>query len=183
MLTVTIPSSECWDPLKEEFIQVKETTLQMEHSLLSVAKWESKWHKAFLGMDQKTDEELRDYFRCMTLTQNVDPTIFRVIDASTAKQIEQYIEDPMTGTTFNDRLKEGQSRGPKEIVTAELIYYWMITYQIPFECQKWHLNRLMTLIRVCSIKNAPDKKMSKSQIYSRNGALNAARRSKLHSKG
>ena len=183
MLSITIPSSECWDPYKEEFIQIKETTLQMEHSLLSVAKWESKWHKAFLGIEQKTDEELRDYFRCMTLTQNVDPALFRVIDVNTAKQIEQYIEDPMTGTTFNDHLKEGQSRRPKEIVTAELIYYWMITYQIPFECQRWHFNRLMMLIRVCDERNKPKKKMRKGDIARRNRSLNAARRARMGTKG
>lgn len=184
MLTITIPSSDdLWDPVNEEFISIKSQTIQFEHSLISLSKWESKWHKPFLSAKEKTNEELLDYIRCMTLTQNVDPNVYRALPRETLERINGYIDDPMTATTFSDRRKEGSSSAKNEVVTAELIYYWMITYQIPFECQKWHLNRLLTLIRVCSIKNAPEKKVSKSQIYSQNRALNAARRKSMNSKG
>lgn len=181
MLTITIPESEGWDAEKEEFITAcPAQTLTMEHSLLSVSKWESKWKKPFISKEPKSDEELIDYVRCMTLTKNVDPDVYKRLPVSAISQINDYIGDPMTATWFSKEENEQHSR---EVITSELIYYWMIASNIPFECQKWHLNRLMTLIRVCAKKNAPPKKMSKGEIMRRNSALNAARRKKLHTKG
>ena len=179
MLQITIPASESWDESKQEFINTKEQTLQLEHSLVSLSKWESKWCKSFFSKKEKTHEETLDYIKCMTLTQNVNPAVYANITNENVKQINDYIEAPMTATYFN----EEKGKVNNEVVTAELIYYWMIALNIPFECQKWHLNRLLTLIRVCNVKNQPPKKMSKSSIMSRNAALNAARRQKLNSKG
>ena len=180
MLKIHIPAQEEWDPISETFLSVKEQTLTLEHSLVSISKWESKWHKAFLGKTAKTEEEVRDYIRCMTLTQNVNPEVYYCIPAKAFEEINAYIEDPATATYFAEDQKKTQSR---EIITSELIYYWMIALNIPFECQKWHLNRLLALIRVCSIKNQPNKKMSKGEIMSRNRALNEARRKAHHSRG
>lgn len=180
MLQITIPSVELWDEKKEEFIEIKEQTLQLEHSLVSISKWESKWHKPFLGKEEKTSEEILDYVKCMTLTQNVKPDIYRYLTPDNISQINKYIEDPMTATTFSNN---GTTSVNREIVTSEIIYYWMISLQIPPEYQKWHLNRLLTLIRVCNIKNAPPKKMSKRELMSRNSALNAARRQQLNTRG
>lgn len=180
MLTIHIPESEGFDENTNEFINVKACTLTLEHSLVSIAKWESKWKKPFITDKQKTEEEFRDYIRCMTLTTQVDPIVYSFLTPENMKQIMDYIEDPMTATWFSDKDKKKKS---KEVLTAEVIYYMMITQQIPMECQKWHINRLMTLIRVCSEKNAPKKKMSKSDIYARNKALNAQRRAKYNSKG
>ena len=179
MLQITIPAVELWDEKKEEFIHIKEHTLQLEHSLVSLSKWEAKWHKPFLT-SVKTREETLDYVKCMTITQNVSPDIYNYLTAENINKINEYIEDPMTATSFSNGNNNKPSR---EIVTSELIYYWMIAFSIPFECQKWHLNRLLTLVRVCSIKNAPAKKMSKREIMSRNAALNAARRQKLGTSG
>ena len=179
MLQITIPAVELWDEKKEEFIHIKEHTLQLEHSLVSLSKWEAKWHKPFLT-SVKTREETLDYVKCMTITQNVNPDIYNYLTAENINKINEYIEDPMTATSFSNGNNNKPSR---EIVTSELIYYWMIAFNIPFECQKWHLNRLLTLVRVCSIKNAPAKKMSKREIMSRNAALNAARRQKLGTSG
>ena len=180
MLEITIPATELWDEINEEFIATKEQTLRLEHSLVSLSKWESKWCKPFLSKTNKTDEEMIDYVRCMTLTQNVPDEVYRCLTDDNIRKIYEYIDAPMTATWFNDDKTKVTSR---EQTTSELIYYWMIALNIPFECQKWHLNRLLTLIRVCNIKNQPPKKMSKRDIMSRNAALNAARRNKLHTKG
>ena len=180
MLQITIPGIELWDESREIFTQTKEQTLQLEHSLVSLSKWESKWGKAFLSKQEKTYEETIDYIKCMTITQNVDPNIYNCLSKSIIDKITEYIEAPMTATYFSKEQSSGNSR---EQVTSELIYYWMIALNIPFECQKWHLNRLLTLIRVCNIKNQPPKKMSKRAIMSRNAAINAARRKQLNTKG
>lgn len=180
MLEITIPSQKLWDEYNERFVNFEETTIRLEHSLVSLAKWESKWCKPFLTDKPKTMEETIDYIKCMTITQNVNPMVYNFIDNASVEKINKYIEAPMTATTFSNERKGGRN---KEQITAELIYYWMIALNIPFECQKWHLNRLLTLVKVCSIKNQPPKKMSKSDIMSRNAALNAARRKQYNSKG
>lgn len=179
MLEIVIPSTELWNEEKQEFVSIKGATLKLEHSLVSLSKWESKWCKPFLSKDDKTREETLDYIKCMTLTQNVDANIYNYITDDNINKIVTYINAPMTATTFREENKGGS----REIVTAELIYYWMIALNIPFECQKWHLNKLLTLIRVCNVKNQPPKKMSKREIMSRNASLNAARRKQLNSKG
>ena len=179
MLKISIPASEQYDSINNLFCYTKEQTLVLEHSLVSISKWESKWHKPFLGKEQKTYEEIVDYIKCMTLTQNVDPLIYNNITEKIIAEVYNYIDEPMTATTFS---KEKVSPN-REIITAEIIYYWMISLQIPFECQKWHLNRLLTLIKVCSIKNTPSKKMSKRDLMNRNRSLNASRRRALNSKG
>lgn len=180
MLQITIPSLELWDELKQEFITTKEQVLQLEHSLVSISKWEAKWCKTFLSRKEKTYEETIDYVKCMTITQNVNPDVYAYLTEDNIKQINDYISAPMTATWFSDEKTGAPNR---EQVTSELIYYWMIALNIPFECQKWHLNRLLTLIRVCNIKNKPSKKMSRGEIMSRNAALNAARRKQFNSRG
>ena len=179
MLEITIPDREFFDENTSSFITIKGATLRLEHSLVSLSKWESKWNKPFLTKDEKTYDEIIDYIKCMTTTQNVNPEVYTIIDDKSVEAINSYIEAPMTATTFSDQ----KGKGNKEIVTAELIYYWMIALNIPFECQKWHLNRLLTLVKVCSIKNQPPKKMSKKDLMNRNTALNNARRQKLNTKG
>ena len=180
MLRITIPPIEIWDNANERFINFKGQTLQLEHSLVSLSKWESKWCKSFFDKEDKTDEQIIDYIKCMTLDRNVDPNAYRCLSDKNVMTIRDYIEAPMTATTFSDN-KKGMSR---DVITSELIYYWMIALNIPFDpCQKWHLNRLITLIRVCEIKNQPAKKMSKQEIIARNAALNAERRQKFNTKG
>ena len=179
MLKITIPATEMFDDRTQEFIPCSEQKLQLEHSLVSISKWESKWHKPFLSREEKTYSETIDYIKCMTITQNVDPAIYSRLTNANVEAINKYIDDPMTATTFSNK-QQGQG---KEIVTSELIYYWMIALNIPMECQRWHLNRLLTLIRVCEVKQTPPKKMSKKELASRNASLNAARRSKLGSRG
>ena len=182
MLRITIPgSSELWDEEKQEFLPpTKDVTIQLEHSLVSVSRWESKWNKAFLKKEEKSTEEAIDYVRCMTVTQGISPEVYHRLSPENLTQINDYIGAPMTATYFRDDKIMGQSR---ETVTSELIYYWMIALNIPFECQKWHLNRLFALIKVCSIKNNPPKKMSKAEIARQQAKLNAARRKKYNSKG
>ena len=181
MLTITVPiSPEGWDEIKQEFVEPKTQTLQLEHSLISLSKWESKWCKPFFSKEQKTGEQVVDYIKFMTITKNVDDEIYDKLSNKNIEEINKYIEAPMTATTFS---KEQTGKFSKEIITSELIYYWMIALNIPFECQKWHINRLLTLIRVCNVKNQPGKKMSKSEILSRNAALNAARRQQLNTRG
>ncbi len=177
---ITIPSQEIFIP-PDRFINTKETTIKIEHSLVAIAKWEAKWHVAFLDDKvEKTNEMMIDYIRCMTISQNVDPNIYYYIPEEVMKEINDYIDDPMTATWFND---EGQKGRNREVITSEIVYYWMIAQNIPPEYDKWHFNRLMTLIRVCGEKNKDPKKMSKRDILSRNKALNAARRKASGSKG
>lgn len=179
MLTIVVPEREYFDDNKNEFVHTKEVTLQLEHSLVSLSKWEAKWNKPFLSSNDKTDEEILDYIRCMTVTQNVDKSVYYRLSKENIEKINNYINLPMTATTFSDK---NTSRN-KETITAEIVYYWMIALNIPFECQKWHLNRLLTLVKVCSIKNTPPKKMSRNEIFNRNRALNASRRKALGTKG
>lgn len=180
MLEIVIQSSELFDERTNEFIKTKEQKIQLEHSLVSISKWESKWHKAFLSKTPKTKEETLDYVRCMTLTQNVDKNVYLNISDYNLRLISEYIENPMTAVHFADEESEGKS---KKSITSEVIYSWMIALNIPFECQKWHLNRLLTLIRVCNVKNNPKKKMNKRDIMNRNAKLNAARRKEHNTKG
>lgn len=180
MLTIHVPASELWDEQKQEFISIKSQELRLEHSLVSLAKWEAKWQKPFLDKKGMEPEEMLDYIRCMTLTQNVSPLVYTHLSAENIKQIKDYIDSPQTATTFHNLNQRG---GNGETITSELIYYWMVSLQIPFECEKWHLNRLLTLIKVCGVKNEPAKKMNQKAIRSQNASLNAARRKRLRSKG
>ena len=178
MLEILVPGKEYFDEDKNEFVYSKPTKLSLEHSLISLSKWESKWKKPFLSSD-KTTEETIDYVRCMTLTQNVQPEVYMSLSSDNIQAVVDYIEDPMTATKIN---RNGKSlRG--ETITAELIYCWMVILNIPFECQKWHLNKLMTLVEICSIKNQPQKKMSRNEILRQNRELNAARRAKYKTRG
>jgi hypothetical protein len=180
MLRVTIPAMEVYDENRNEFVVLKEQKLVLEHSLVSLSKWEAKTHKPFLTNEDKTIPEMIEYVKCMTLTQNVDPSVYNRLTNANLKEIGDYIQDPMTATWFSNKKTASHSR---EVVTSELIYYWMVALQIPFECQKWHLNRLFTLIRVCNEKNQKPKKMSKREMASQRTSLNAARRKAMHSKG
>ena len=181
MLQLLIPGLEMYDEAKEEFITIRDQRIQLEHSLVSITKWESKWGKPFLAKEAKTPEETLDYIRCMTITQNVSEDTYRILTPENIEEINQYIEEPMTATIISETKKK--STGRAEVITSEIIYYWMISLTIPFECQKWHLNRLLTLINVCNIKNQPETKMSKQEIMNRNRALNKERQDKLNTKG
>ena len=189
MLQITIPAveaTELWDEANEIFIPVpamKEQTLQLEHSLISLSKWESKWCKPFISnkKDDKTVDENIDYIRCMTLNKNVDPRVYMHLSESDIEKINNYIYAPMTATVIREKKQRSGING--DPITSELIYYWMIALNIPVEFEKWHLNRLITLIRVCNIKNTPPKKRSTQEILRDNAAINAARRKKLNTKG
>lgn len=180
MLQITIPAGEMYDERDQTFISIKGQILQLEHSLISLSKWESKWCKSFLSNPDKNLEETIDYIRCMTLNNNVDPNVYLFLTNENIKEINDYIAAPMTATYFSE---DKTGRKNNEIITSELIYYWMIAQNIPVDFQKWHLNRLLTLIRVCNIKNSPPKKHSKRELMSRNAALNAARRKQFNTKG
>lgn len=180
MLHITTKETELFNQETNQFTYIKPMKLVMEHSLVAISKWESKWHKPFLDYNKKTTEEILDYIRCMTITQNVPEEIFRYLSDENVSAIKDYINDPMTATRINE-IKQGPSN--KEILTSELIYFLMVSYGIPFECQKWNINRLITLIKVCQIKNGDSKKMSKHDIQNQNKMLNAQRRARLKSKG
>lgn len=177
MLYITVESDEIFDEVKNEFVNLKQTRLQLEHSLVSVAKWEAIWHKPFLeNVEKLTPEEYLSYVKCMTMTQNVDPETFNHLSVQNLKDIQDYINDPMTATTISNRDPNQPMR--HQVVTAELVYYWMITQNIPVEFQKWHFNRLMMLIQVCAIKNAPPKKMSKADSMAAYKAAKAKARAR-----
>lgn len=179
MLRLIVPPNEKYNEFIGKFVEFHGATIQLEHSLVSISKWEQKWHKPFLTNEKKTIPETVDYIRCMTLTQNVPPEVYDNLTDANIEAVNAYIEDPMTATWFSREEKGGN----REIITNEIIYYWMITLNIPVEFQKWHLNHLLTLIQVCNLKNAPQKKMSREELAARNRKLNAERRAALNSKG
>lgn len=182
MLEITVPAGELWDEKLEMFIVNDQSVkLQLEHSLVSISKWEQKWHKPYLVDGEKTIEETRDYIKCMTLTKNVDPNAYLFLSQENIREIQAYIDDPMTATWFHDKDGKGKING--EQITSELIYYWMTVFCIPSEYQKWHLNRLITLIKICDIKSRPAKKVSMGETIRDYAALNAARKKKLGTKG
>lgn len=180
MLHIVVPSVERWNRKTREFSVSKEQELVLEHSLVSVAKWEARWHKSFFTKDEMSAEEIVDYIRCMTITQNVDPQVYENLTEENIAAVDEYIRDSMTATKISGK---GGKKKSGERVTSELIYYWMFSLGIPLECHKWHLNRLLTLIKVFDAKNSPSKKMSEQEILSQNAALNEERRKRLHSKG
>lgn len=183
MLTIIIPATRFWDSKNEVFINHKQHVLNLEHSLVSISKWEAKWHIPFLSENEKNKEHTIDYIKCMTLTQNVDDAIYESLTKENFVDISAYIENKMTATWFSERKGTGPT-GKKEVVTSELIYYWMVGLEIPFECQKWHLNRLLTLIKVCNAKaKSANNKQSKKDILSNNAELNAARRKQYGTSG
>lgn len=182
MLQIKIPEREYYDEFSDTFGKIKTTTLNLEHSLISISKWESKWHIPFFESD-KTSEQTMDYVKCMVLNRELDDKsvslILNFLTGEDIKAINDYINDPMTATT----IKEDRRRTNPQRITSELIYCWMVQYQIPFECEKWHINRLIMLIRVISEENKPKKKMSRAEIMAENKARNAARKAKLQAKG
>ena len=185
MLKLEVKGGELFDPVTDSFIITKGGVLTLEHSLVSLSKWESKWQIPFLATPNLTMEQTIDYIRCMTITQNVDPNLYHSITNSDIAKVKEYISNPMTATKINER--NSPRKRDNKIVTSELIYYWMTALNIPFECQKWHLNRLLTLIRIASIEQDPDKqknnKMPMREAMSQQHALNAMRRAKHRSKG
>ena len=181
-LRIKVKDSEFYDERKNEFFVVKGHELILEHSLISISKWESKWKKPFISTEKKTNAEMQDYIRCMTISKIPDDNIYKMLSSEDYKAIAEYMDDAMTATTFHENEKN-VPRSSRQIITSELIYYWMIDYGIPFECQKWHLNRLLTLIRICGIKAGKPEKMGKNAIYEQNRALNELRKAELKTKG
>ena len=178
-LELVIPENEYYNSDTREFIFIPEQRLRLKHSLVSVSKWEAKWKIPFLSKQPKTREQSLDYIKLMTITQNVNPLVYDFLPDNIMGRIQEYIDDPMTATV----IKTQQKPGGQKVITSEVIYSWMVSYNISKEYEKWHLNRLLTLIEILNIENSPKKKMNKNSVYQRNQALNEARRAKTHSKG
>lgn len=180
MLEIVVSSGEFWNDEAQEFYSIKPCVLQLEHSLLSIARWESKWEKPFFSKEERSHLENISYIQCMCLKPVRDPRVFDLLSEENFAAIEKYLTDSHSATTIRDRGRAPGGRG--SFVTSELIYYWMITYSIPFECEKWNISRLLKLIDICRIKNDP-KKMSKRETAKSYAELNRTRRAKAHSKG
>lgn len=186
MLEIVVKANEVWDEEKQEFHTLqRDVTMKLEHSLLSISKWESKYHRGFLKDGPKTVEEQLDYIRDMCTNPGFSDEVWYLISPENLEEINRYISDPMTATVINS-VDDKHSRRwgtQNSTLTTEVIYYLMIQYGIPFECQKWHINRLLMLLRVCEIKESPGRKMSPREIMMQNRALNEARKAKYHTRG
>lgn len=180
MLTIHIPSVDLFNEKTQQFEQSEPWTLELEHSLVSLSKWESMYEKPFLGIGKKTDSEVLGYIRAMTITPDVPVEVYSRLTNENLTQIDNYINRKMTATRFNE--DPSRVRG-REIITAELIYYWMLSLNIPFECEHWHLNKLFALIQICNNKNSPKKKMSRRELAARQHALNEQRKAQLNTRG
>jgi len=183
MLEITIPDVEIFISATNEFLTIKGGKVSLEHSLLSISKWEAKHHKYFLNNKTLTQSEILDYIRCMVVKSTVDNRVFYYLDNRTLSAINDYMNDPMTATWFGSQ-NEGQPgntvRG--KIVTSELLYYYMISFNIPMNCEKWHVNRLLTLIQVCQAEQNPVK-LSGKALANRNTKLNEERLKRYHTHG
>jgi hypothetical protein len=179
VLRLTITTAEAFNEATNEFVASASVVLLLEHSLVSVSKWESKWEIPFLDNKEKTDEQVLDYVRMMYSGETFPEHAVQHMKDKHFSAINEYINAKMTATFVH----EDKSSGGHEIITSELIYYWMIALTIPFECQNWHLARLLTLVKVCNIKNGKPKKMSRRELAQRNRDLNAQRRSEMGTKG
>lgn len=179
MLRIIIEGDETYDEEQNLFESVDDVVIELEHSLFSVSKWESIYQKPFLSSDEKSSEEILGYIKTMVITPDLD---FDALNFSSKNitQIQEYINSAQSATTFGIM---PERRSPGEIITSELIYYWMVAFNIPFECQHWHLNRLFALIRICNIKNSPQRKMSRGEISRKYRELNAQRKEQLHTTG
>lgn len=180
MLKIVIEGEEFYNEEEKTFETINDVHLELEHSLVSVSKWESIYEKPFLTPGVKSSEEIFDYIKAMVLTPNVDLDVLYTCSQKNLDKIQEYIDSNQSATTFGSM---PERRGPGEIITSELIYYWIVSFNIPFECQYWHLNRLFSLIRICNIKNSKPKRMSRNEIAQRNRELNAQRREKLGTSG
>src|SRR3982750_1983501 len=180
MLSITIGATDVYDESADKFSTQGGVELQFEHSLVSLSKWESEFEKPFLGKEERTSEETLAYLQCMILTPNPPGDFLQRLSQENLEALHTYIERKMTATWFSDQPGAPKSR---EVITSELVYYWMTVFTIPFECETWHLNRLFTLIRICNIKQAKPQKMSRSEIAARNRQLNAQRRAQLSTRG
>lgn len=182
MLRLVIPAVEQWDDAKQEFVSDDEVVLELEHTLVSLSKWEAIWEKPFLGSQEKTPEELLGYVQAMSKSPEIPPEVLARLTEKQVEEINTYITAKMSATWFN-RSADGAPKNTRETITAELVYYWMIALNIPIEFQNWHLNRLFTLIEVCNQKNSPPKKTDRKTMVSERKRLNALRRAEANSTG
>jgi hypothetical protein len=180
MLTIIVELQEAFNEHSQEFVSSKVYPLDLEHSLVSLAKWESKWEKPFLSETPKTAEETLWYITAMTLTPDVPDEIYHMLSNDNLHAVNDYINAKMTATWFAKKPNKSSSR---EVITAELVYFWLITLDIPFECQHWHLNRLLTLVQVCNEKNKKPNAVGPKEAAARRGSLNAERKAKSNSQG
>lgn len=176
MLAIDIPLEESYDELTSKFVLTKSFRVELEHSLVSASKWESFWEKSFLSTTEKTTEQTLSYVQMMILNEELPPRVLKKVFENHLSEINDYIGAKMTATTFSETSNASKSL---ETITTEIIYYWMISMNIPMECQHWHLNRLLTLIRVINTKNAPKKKMTASERRN----LNKQRQAKYNTRG
>ena len=180
MLRLIIEGDEFWDEVQNLFSTINDEVIELEHSLFSVSKWESIYQKPFLASGDRTNEEVLGYIKAMILTPNVDPDVLNKLGKTHIDAIQEYVDSSQSATTFG-MMSERQGSG--EVITSELIYYWLVAFNIPFECQYWHLNRLFSLIRICNIKNSKPKKMSRNEMAQRYRDINAERKARLGTKG
>lgn len=170
-LTIHIPETELWDETREVFVHVKEQTLTLEYSLVNVSKWESRWQKIFLSPEEKTEEQKRDFVYCMICNENTDPNVIYAFTEEDFKKVDRYISTSQSAAI----IPEEKTNEPKsnELLSTDLIYYYLAQMQVPYiPTQDWHLSRVMSLIRIGSFKNKPEKKLNKQEAVAQVESIN-----------
>jgi hypothetical protein len=180
MLTITVLGEEHWDQENEKFVYPDSFKLELEHSLVSLSKWESKWEVPFLGEKPKTTEMVLDYIECMILTPDPPADWISKLSKENIEEITAYFDSKQSATWFNDHHPEPKTG---ETITSELVYYWLDICDIDWQAQYWHLNRLLTLVKIHTVKQAKPKPMSRSEMLRRRRALNKQRLKEMEEGG
>lgn len=179
---------ELFDEETNTFLHPVGKKLHLEHSLLSISKWEAEWEIPFLNTD-KTSEQSLSYIKCCVLDDDFDELLLNTLSDKNILDFNAYLSKGMTAKKIIDLRsslsQKRKSRRPasQKALTSEDIYYSMIQFHVWKECEEWPLQRLLSLLQLCSLKSNSTGEMSKSDQAKFYREENARRKAKYHTNG